>query len=246
MIPLELIVCDNKDQIYQYIFKRLKKIYCSNGIENCFCIKCRKIEDFIHPNCILIDPEGSYSVKDIEIIFEKVAFHLGEGEHFFFILLNVQYLNVACANRLLKIFEEPPTGYNFILSTNNLSLVLPTIVSRCLINRIESQSVNFSNPLLELFYEDKYDPIRFEATLRDLHINDEESSELLNYLYFYYSSKLKNFYLKSNNNSVSINREMELISKKVFLLENYLQYLPQSGSSIMFWRNLYMLLIKQI
>ncbi len=34
-------------------------------------------------------------------------------------------------NSLLKIIEEPPTGTDFILLTRNLSLVLPTLISRC-------------------------------------------------------------------------------------------------------------------
>ena len=40
-------------------------------------------------------------------------------------------MNAEFANRMLKILEEPPQGVCFILVTDQPSLLLPTIVSRC-------------------------------------------------------------------------------------------------------------------
>lgn len=42
-----------------------------------------------------------------------------------------EQMNVAASNALLKILEEPPGDSLVLLLTENLSLLLPTIVSRC-------------------------------------------------------------------------------------------------------------------
>ncbi len=47
------------------------------------------------------------------------------------IIDEVERLNVAAANALLKLLEEPPAGTVFFLLTENDSFLLPTIRSRC-------------------------------------------------------------------------------------------------------------------
>ena len=47
------------------------------------------------------------------------------------IIDHVETMNAEFANRMLKILEEPPQGVCFILVTDQPSLLLPTIVSRC-------------------------------------------------------------------------------------------------------------------
>lgn len=49
----------------------------------------------------------------------------------FCIIDHVETMNAEFANRMLKILEEPPAGVCFILITDQPSLLLPTIVSRC-------------------------------------------------------------------------------------------------------------------
>ena len=47
------------------------------------------------------------------------------------IIDHVETMNAEFANRMLTILEEPPQGVCFILVTDQPSLLLPTIVSRC-------------------------------------------------------------------------------------------------------------------
>lgn len=46
-------------------------------------------------------------------------------------LSEAQHLNIASANALLKVLEEPPEGVLFILTAPSEAAVLPTIRSRC-------------------------------------------------------------------------------------------------------------------
>ena len=54
------------------------------------------------------------------------------------IIDHVETMNAEFANRMLKILEEPPQGVCFILVTDQPSLLLPTIVSRCRRNRFRA------------------------------------------------------------------------------------------------------------
>lgn len=51
------------------------------------------------------------------------------------VLTPAERLNTAAANALLKMLEEPPAGTLFILTTDAIDDVLPTIRSRCLLHR---------------------------------------------------------------------------------------------------------------
>lgn len=49
------------------------------------------------------------------------------------IINHVETMNKEFANRMLKTLEEPPQGVHFILITNQPDLLLPTILSRCVL-----------------------------------------------------------------------------------------------------------------
>ncbi len=53
-----------------------------------------------------------------------------------FLLKNCERLNSSSGNALLKTLEEPHEGVVFILTTNDLSAIMPTVRSRCSIYRL--------------------------------------------------------------------------------------------------------------
>ena len=48
-----------------------------------------------------------------------------------FVIHEIERMNRESANFFLKTLEEPPPRTTFILTTNNLPLLLPTLISRC-------------------------------------------------------------------------------------------------------------------
>ncbi len=58
-----------------------------------------------------------------------------EGGRKVCVILEADRLNEKTGNMLLKILEEPPEDVHFILATEKISFVLPTIVSRCAVIR---------------------------------------------------------------------------------------------------------------
>ena len=55
-----------------------------------------------------------------------------ESEKKVILIQNAEMMNVASANALLKVLEEPPEHLVFILTCDNLSALPETIPSRCI------------------------------------------------------------------------------------------------------------------
>ncbi|MCX6112344.1 MAG: DNA polymerase III subunit delta' [Proteobacteria bacterium] len=98
------------------------------------CDECRRIDKEIHPNVVIIKPEGD--AKDIKIenireLVKSLTFSAAEGYKRFVIIDEAHRMNESSFNALLKTLEEPPKDTIFILLTANLHSMLPTIISRC-------------------------------------------------------------------------------------------------------------------
>ena len=238
LIPTQLFI-GQEDILIEETEKLLLENFCKTKDGGCFCSQCRKIKNNQHESVVWLKPEKDYSVKDIEIIFEKIGFALDDGQNFFFVLQKAHTLNNTCANRLLKVLEEPPTGYNFILQTNNINLILPTIVSRCHIVNFASKSdeTQTTHPLLQFFCNQKLDdPINFEKELKKYALTDSQSIELANDLMSFFAQKIINFYSEKNTENEQIKYYEEVIE----YLKEKLQKPPQSGSSNLFWKNIFL------
>lgn len=76
-----------------------------------------------------------------------------EGGRRVCIILNADKLNDTTSNLLLKILEEPPANVHFILTTERVSSVLPTITSRSSVIRFRRLMEDEIKSFLETFRE---------------------------------------------------------------------------------------------
>lgn len=235
LIPTQLFI-GSGITLTQEVELFIQRQFCSNAAGGCFCSSCRQIKNRQHEHLLWLKPERDYKVQDIEIVFEYTRFALDAGRSFFFVFEQADTFNTATANRLLKLLEEPPTGYHFILMSNNEDALLPTIVSRCHIVRFDQQSQDQSlHPLLAFFMipHRRNDPFAFEQLVKQLHLPDSQSIQLANQL-------MNQLYLKL---TLAYKQEPELVATYqtlVMLVQQALQKPPQSGSSELFWKNLYL------
>lgn len=236
-IPTQLFIGPKKILVEKTEFF-LQKHFCinENKTPECYCKECRKIKNRQHESIIFIKPEKNYSVKDVEIIFEKTNLSLDDEQNFFFILENAQNLNIATANKLLKVLEEPPKGYNFILQTNNKNSILPTIVSRCHISIFnEQEEISINHPIASFFYnQNLLSPLEFNKKLKEQEFTDAQSIELLNEIILYYANQIIFYYKKGD-----LSQDIEYLEKVLEFLKEKLKQPPQSGSSKLFWKNIY-------
>lgn len=79
--------------------------------------------------------QGIIGVNESKEIYQKLILQSFEGGYKVMIIWGVDCMNTECANKLLKLLEEPPADTIFILVAQNDLDILPTILSRCQITR---------------------------------------------------------------------------------------------------------------
>jgi DNA polymerase-3 subunit delta' len=102
------------------------------------CGNCRICENTIkglYPNLIVIEPDGNVLTIDKIIQLQKfmgiTSYSKGKKVC---IIKEAELMNREASNRLLKTLEDPPDSESiFILLSEDLQAVLPTIVSRCIV-----------------------------------------------------------------------------------------------------------------
>lgn len=105
------------------------------------CRSCRQAEADNNPDLHLIRPTGaSIKIEQMRELIRKVQFKPYQGERQVFIIEQAETMTVEAANSFLKTLEEPAGHSVFILITDQPHLVLPTILSRCLILQLRPLS----------------------------------------------------------------------------------------------------------
>ncbi|MCH8311794.1 MAG: DNA polymerase III subunit delta' [Nitrospinae bacterium] len=108
--------------------------------DNCGdCPSCRKIDQGIHPDFFLLEPEKSspagrnafIKVEEVRELQKKLAYLPYEAKIKVVIIDGAETMNPQAANTLLKTLEEPPSSTILILISANPYQLLPTIISRC-------------------------------------------------------------------------------------------------------------------
>lgn len=83
--------------------------------------------------------QGNITSDECLDIIRKLSLHIFEGHYKIVVLWRPEYLDTS-GNRLLKILEEPPVRTVFILVAEHTDRILPTILSRCQVLRLETPS----------------------------------------------------------------------------------------------------------
>ena len=93
-------------------------------------------ETLTHPDIETVSPEekkANITKGQIEAL-RTTAYHSAHtAKRRVFIVHDAHTMNPASQNLLLKVLEEPPSDVLFILITTSASLLLETIVSRCIV-----------------------------------------------------------------------------------------------------------------
>lgn len=122
--------------------------------------------------CILVAPEGygkkvlsEYIANELECTFvpcetkvesvrETIYNSYNISSKMLYMFFDCDDMSVNSKNALLKVTEEPPNNAYFIMTVQNLSTVLPTIISRATIFNLENYSIS---ELEEYAEQNKYE-----------------------------------------------------------------------------------------
>ena len=75
--------------------------------------------------------QGQIGVDEAHDIVKSLSLKAYEGGHKVMIIWMAEKMNTACANKLLKLIEEPPNKTIFILIAEDEEQIITTIKSRC-------------------------------------------------------------------------------------------------------------------
>jgi hypothetical protein len=208
----------------------LQSLFCAE--QGCgLCISCVQIAAKKHHNVWWVLPEKQQYVKaDCEAIAAKCAFMLEQDERFFFIIPYAELLTPQGANSLLKLIEEPPRGYHFILCVERPHMMLPTILSRCVKTVFGAPESRVSvGPFLQLFKDlPTQGLVSFGKLYDSAYITEQMTSLLLDELLVHWKTEFL-------HNS----RASQVLTQ----LNHAYAFLPMPGSAKLFWKNLYIQLV---
>jgi DNA polymerase III subunit delta' len=105
----------------------------TEGIDACDeCPSCRKIDSGIHPDFLLISPEGGLiRIEEIRAIDDLLSLKAFEAIYKVVVVDDADMMNQSAANAFLKTLEEPPGNSLIILISSNPDRLPDTIRSRC-------------------------------------------------------------------------------------------------------------------
>lgn len=120
-----------KTQLAQWVAMRLFCLHVKDGQPDGTCEECHRISEQLHPDVILVEPDGR-QIKVDQVRYLKAEFSKSavEGSKKIFIIRDADKMTVSAANSLLKFLEEPSGDFVAFLLTTNKTAILPTIQSR--------------------------------------------------------------------------------------------------------------------
>lgn len=114
-----------------------KAVLCGDENAPCEnCSSCHLVDVGSHPDMHVVAPEAkkkNIAVDQIREVRLQAYTKPQMSEASVFLIDRAETLNAQSQNTLLKVLEEPPGNAVFIFLCNNLSALLDTVVSRCVI-----------------------------------------------------------------------------------------------------------------
>lgn len=112
----------------------IQALLCERAGQACGeCRSCHLWQLGNHPDFYALQPEESHKAIKVDAVREALAWLplTAQGTRKVLLIAPVEAMNVAASNALLKSLEEPNSHTLLVLVSHQLSLVLPTLRSRC-------------------------------------------------------------------------------------------------------------------
>ncbi|RKY35842.1 MAG: hypothetical protein DRP78_05105 [Candidatus Omnitrophota bacterium] len=145
-----LFVSEDRNNLLETAKFLARVLVCSaqnkqNVISYCgSCNDCKLSEKLQHPDIFLIEAKGvseTIKIDDIRKLKEQENIKPYQAQRKIFIIQDAGRLTKESANALLKVLEEPAEDSVLVLLAQSVSLLLPTIVSRCQVIRVPANKI---------------------------------------------------------------------------------------------------------
>ena len=166
-----LIKTNNLKEAYPLVCELAKKIICENNDELLYSnkeieslIDENNFDDFyvVNPDTLIIKVE---ELNNLLEYFETKSVR-NNGRRIY-VIYGIERIKNDISNKLLKFIEEPENNIYGIIMTENIDLVLPTIISRCQILTFnfdvsyEEKDINNMKEFIKCFIKNRIDTIAY-------------------------------------------------------------------------------------
>jgi DNA polymerase III, gamma/tau subunits len=147
-----LIETNNYEKKYEIALEIATYLLCGHYEREEKCQICNLEDVSNHPDIKIIKPEGQSikkaQLEDLQKEFSTKSIVQGKKVY---VVMDADKLNNSSANSILKFLEEPEENIYALIMVDNLYQVLPTIVSRCQIIKLQN-NINsyFGNSTTEI------------------------------------------------------------------------------------------------
>lgn len=121
-------------RLYVFVHRLAALLLCHGESKPCgACDSCLLLRAETHPDYQIIRPEAEGGVIKIDQIrhLQDTIYQTPQcGNRLIIVIEQADKMNIAAANALLKVLEEPPSHVHFILGATQLSTIPATILSR--------------------------------------------------------------------------------------------------------------------
>ncbi len=213
---------------------RIQSLFCTHTSACMRCFSCVSIKEKNFHSLLWITPEQRYTLDDIEPIFKRSDFVLADNQSMVFVLEHADRLTPATANALLKLIEEPPTGYYFFFTAQRATHVLPTIRSRCHIHTLATRTSNELEPFEQFFMAATPSAQGFYSYLNTHCPTEIDTPTVIDKLLKAWIARYQEAVTTHNT------QQIKICSGMIALLQKNLEKPPMPGSAKLFWKNLFL------
>ena len=148
LVQAYLFSCNDIKYLEEYAIAFSKKILSSDNDSKIL----KQIDDGNYPDLTIIRPDGQFvkrnQLSELQKEFQNKPIISNKKVY---IISECDKMNASSANSILKFLEEPSDDIVAILLTTNISMVLPTILSRCQI--LNLNNINNEKDIYEVIKE---------------------------------------------------------------------------------------------
>jgi DNA polymerase III subunit delta' len=132
------------------------------------CPTCLQVIKGSHVDTIeMKDNKESLKIEEIRALIERLSM-TRQSKYKIVLIQSLERMTTEAANSFLKILEEPPKKTIFIMTSNDVRALLPTIISRVRVFQFHRVSAKYLNEKLNELYPDVEESLIKEVSLFSL------------------------------------------------------------------------------
>lgn len=124
------------------------------------------------------EPDVALAIEQVRDLAQSIVYVPYTSSTQFYILQQLERASVPAQNALLKIIEEPPAQTQIILTCQDTTAILPTILSRVVITDLASQAESQLTPEVALELQEFYSQLTTVSSSELIALAEKDSDRI--------------------------------------------------------------------